>query len=249
MKNLTNLFNKLSSLLFPPKCPACHEIGVNSAGLCSSCFEKYTRELDALCPVCGKKALDCVCETSRYSSSFLGDRRALTLTFYNGYYGGGNRITEKLIYSYKRNYNKSLVDLFARDISFHLIKLFKNENEKAEDWIITYPPRSDKNVRKYGFDHAEKAVERISYFTGIPHDKLILRIGGAEQKSLDSEKRAKNARDSMIVSYKKNIEGKRIILFDDVITTGSTMRSAADLLFDAGAKIVFPVSIAKTFPR
>lgn len=246
MYKLKNLYKKIINLVFPPRCPGCGTVDVNSVGLCKECYEKYTNECLSKCPVCGKRALDCVCQLSKYSSSFLKDRRSLTLTFYMGYSHKSDRVTEKLLYSYKRKYNKDLIDLFARDISVHLIKLTDDKGKKTDNFILTYPPRSSKNIMEYGFDHAEMTVKRISYYTGLPYEKILYRSGGGEQKALGASQREQNADCSMYIMKRDSVRDRYVILFDDIITTGSTMRAASNLLLDAGAKAVFPVSIAKT---
>ncbi|MBR5315104.1 MAG: ComF family protein, partial [Clostridia bacterium] len=100
-------------------------------------------------------------------------------------------------------------------------------------------PRSPKNIRKYGYDHAKKLAKRLSEILEIDYaDALFHKGGTVEQKKLDNlEKRRQNARNNCIIKEKQisKICGKKILLIDDIGTTGSMATACADLLKKHGA--------------
>ena len=65
------------------------------------------------------------------------------------------------------------------------------------------------------------------------------------QTGLDAKDRVTNVRDAFAVKDVKRLEGKRVLLVDDVLTTGSTMRACAESLRDAGVADVFAVTVAR----
>ncbi len=236
---------RLLDLLFPPRCQGCDRLIDRDEGLCGACLAKYGSEQREGCPVCGRVARECSCGAASVGSSFLGNRRYAALNFYNEYDGDSDRITEKLIFRLKRKNSSSMTDFFARETAAEIMRLMQLSEEEPGDWILTWPPRTPRAVLEYGFDQSEAVVRRISYYTGIPWKKMLVRTGGREQKGLGADEREENV-STLALLRRKEADGNRFILFDDVITTGATVREAADLLYDAGAEAVFPVCIAKT---
>ncbi len=238
------LASRVLDLIFPPLCPICGEKSGTDGCLCGNCLAKYANEQKELCPVCRKTAGECTCGIAGVSRTFLGGRRIVSLAFYHPRSNGGERITERLIRKFKKRYDRSLTDMFAREISGKLLTLMKSSEEAPSEWAVTFPPRSTENRRKYGFDQGKAAAGSISRYTGIPLIKTLKRAGGDEQKELGRKGREINS-GSLKLARHADVRGRKIILFDDIITTGATVRAASDLLVGAGAECVFPVCIAR----
>ena len=237
--------SRILDLFFPPICPICGEKSASDGCLCGTCLIKYSEEQKGRCPVCGGSPDDCTCGISGISRTFIGGKKLVALTFYRPHESGTERVTERIIRTFKRRYDKSLTDFFAREISGKLLLLMKSDGEDPRGWLVTFPPRSSENRRKYGFDQGEVAVRSISKYTGIPWGKTLVRPGGTEQKELGRQMREENS-SFLKIARNTEVSGKKIILFDDVITTGATVRAASEALLDADAECVFPVCIART---
>ncbi len=242
-----SVFKKVSDLLFPPLCPVCGAKCMKDGAVCEECFNRYSAEELTPCPVCGATPERCACGAELFTDEPLGGKYALFLTFYLGPEVRSGA-TEKMILRFKERYDKALTDFFARELSGKLLTLMKLSREDPAEWFITYPPRSSPNLRKYGFDQSEAAVRSISRDTGIPWGKTLFRTESAKQKGLGKSERRKNA-SSIVLLDRAHVTGKKIILFDDIITTGATVGQSAELLKAAGAERVFPVCIARTPPR
>lgn len=67
-----------------------------------------------------------------------------------------------------------------------------------------------------------------------------------DQIGLDSKERWDNIKDSFMIKDKKEIEGKRILIIDDVITSGATVFYAAKAIKEVNAKEVFILTVAKS---
>lgn len=241
----------LADLLYPPTCAICGNKGEVHRTLCRDCYDIFIRESFEHCPVCGNTARNCECgsEFLKHSKVRIGSRTFVNITFYNR--SGGNsheyRMTEKMIYRLKEN--GDFAGFFAGELSAELKKLFENAGEDLSEWIITYAPRSDENIEKYGFDQSEEIARRMSKLLKIPYKRTVIRSSGSVQKTLSAEERRVNAEESIIADPKKIAKDGKYILLDDIVTTGSTMMTVSRNLYFHGAEAVFPVFIAKNLPK
>ena len=239
------------SLLFPPVCTICGE-RVEEDGLCGACRRKYAEETFARCPICGKNAGKCLCGTEFAESleTTLGGSRFLVLSWYvpAKRRDGESRITDRMILSLKNR--GTFADFFAGELAREIGRLFETCGEDPRDWTVGWCPRSPEKFMETGFDQGEELAVRLAKRLGCGSKKLFVRSSRSEeQKELGAADRKKNAEDSL--SLKKNAvtPGEKILLTDDIITTGSTIRAAASLLLEAGASAVFPVALARTMPE
>lgn len=113
--------------------------------------------------------------------------------------------------------------------------------------FVTAVPTSGKRRRALGYAQAEKIAKNIA-MRGRKRFRRVLKVnkGKKEQKQLKKKERLENARNAYRVSDNRHIEGKTILLVDDVTTTGATISAVAGLLKEAGAKSVYAVTFAKT---
>ncbi len=153
--------------------------------------------------------------------------------------------TAALLLTLKRQYSPLLSAWIAHQLALSLAPYLLPE--KRKDWILTYAPRSSTGYASHGFDQCAEIVGRLGAEMGIPVRKLLIRCGGEEQKHMtDASERSLNVSQAFMA--KKVPEGCRVLLFDDIITTGATMREAGQILAYAGASCVFPLAFAKTYP-
>ena len=106
------------------------------------------------------------------------------------------------------------------------------------DLIVPIPLHRQK-ARERGFNQARLIAEKTAARTGIPVscDLLLKTRKTAAQKKLDYVHRRRNLKDAF--SCSRRLSGERVLLIDDVYTTGSTMDAAASCLKSAGAGPVF----------
>ncbi len=102
--------------------------------------------------------------------------------------------------------------------------------------IIVPVPSGRKSVKKRGFSSAKVIAKRISYRMEIPLCEAVRAVKDkVEQKSLSAKGRAENAKKCFFLDEKLSVAGKRVLIVDDVTTTGSTLSAIAGILKDAGA--------------
>lgn len=108
-----------------------------------------------------------------------------------------------------------------------------------DDYIVPVPVHKEK-LKTRGFNQAEKIGRHISAGIGIPlcSQGLVRTVETTNQRALSAEEREQNINDAFIVNPEAVdlIKGKRILLLDDIYTTGATARNCAKVLLDAGAE-------------
>ncbi len=117
--------------------------------------------------------------------------------------------------------------------------------------IISWVPLSTKRLRHRGYDQARLLAEELCMRIGAgsPVRTLRKRINAAPQsKQGDKSRRVANIIGAYEIAN-VNVEGKRILLIDDILTTGSTVSECARVLKTAGASEVFVLTVAKTRSR
>ena len=246
----------LLSLLFPPVCGLCGNKAQRD-GLCGECRAACARDAFLKCPRCGRTADRCFCgeDFARGLPDMPdapGGRKLYALTFYipdnRRAEGEERRTADAMILRLKED--GSFADFFAGELARELGALLGRQGGNPGDWIVTWCPRSPEKFMKTGFDQGEEVSRRLAARLGIRAESLLIRTDlSEEQKRLGQAERKRNAETSLGVRRKKIRPGMKILLFDDILTTGSTVKTSAELLYAAGADAVFPVLIAKTLPR
>ena len=207
--------------------------------ICDECKSHLVDQLDLLCPRCGYESEYCTCIPRRIEG------KVDFLTFCYFYKSGYGNPANGIVYKLKRDYNREVIDFCAKQMKKQTIKEFAKQNMSYRDYIVTYPPRRKDGVIDYGYDHAQLLAKRYARLLGLKVESCFKNVGKKEQKTLTKLERMQNALQSFIPKDGINTEGKKFILIDDVITSGSTINACASLLKRTGAKSVVAVCYAK----
>lgn len=153
-------------------------------------------------------------------------------------YSYKNKLLKNAIHVFKYKFVKDL----AKPLSKILIKKLRNKNF---DYIIPVPLHS-KRLRWRGFNQAGLLAKHVGAYCNTPllTNILIKTRKTKPQVEFSEEQRKQNIKNSFkcLVS----LVNKRILLIDDVETTGSTLQEAKKELLQAGAKQVYCLTLAKT---
>ena len=247
---MRGLWTQFLNLLFPRGCPLCGDLtDGGTARLCAACTERIAEELKLPCPLCGKTAPECACLPSALTEtvSAIGGCPHAYVGFYRPQ--EPESALSQLIYALKSNADDAAAQVLARMLVRELMRTFLSAGEDIRQWTVTYAPRSTGKRREAGFDHGERLAKLCAYASGARYAALFTRRGGREQKRLSESERRANAESSIRLRRRADCRDAKIILIDDVITSGATVAACAKLLRDAGAKAVFCASALKTEPH
>ena len=138
--------------------------------------------------------------------------------------------TQRLLVGFKDHGLVSLLPALATPIAEHLATLALPENT-----LIVLPARNSKNYRKRGYDPAHKLISRATRLRRheIVRLKSVRKI--SDQRQLNSVERNLNLERAYLAP---NLQGRNVFLFDDVLTTGATMREIARSVRESGGVIV-----------
>ena len=142
---------------------------------------------------------------------------------------------------------------FIRELSKPLASLMINhfqllDNPPAfSEFLLLSIPLEKRKLKQRGFNQAEEIAKELSSFLKIPliSDCLIKIKETFPQVELTAEARKENIKRVFLVKNTEKIRGRKILLVDDVYTTGSTMEEGARALKIAGAKEVWGVAVAR----
>jgi predicted amidophosphoribosyltransferase len=134
-----------------------------------------------------------------------------------------------------------------RQLSHHLAGLLVRrllaEGLRPEDFdVVTWAPTSRRHRRRRGFDQAEVVARRVALQLGLPCRRLLEREGHVAQTGRPRAERLHGP----VFRASPAAAGRSVLLVDDVVTTGSTLRSAAAALRATGAAWVQRSAVATT---
>lgn len=230
------LWNDILNLIYPHKCFLCGEVLAGDAYLCAECADKLPRTAGTLCLRCGKDTGDCIC--AEICPAYL--RAAAPLYFTGGVRHGIHRFK----YDGRQYYATFLAGLMAAEA--------REAFDGLQFDFVTYVPLHRKKRRQRGFCQTELLARGVCERLKLPLQGAVLRHTG-EKSSQTEQKgfaaRRAHAEKSFAVENAGFIDGKLILLVDDVLTSGSTAHQCAELMVKSGAQGVCVLTAATTKAR
>ncbi|MEK6734858.1 MAG: ComF family protein [Pseudomonadota bacterium] len=226
-------------LLFPINCMVCKKINVQNF-LCNECWSKINFITKPACAICShpfeyEEDLDAICgycirEKPTYD-------KAISILKYD-------ELSKIFIHNFKYKDHLHYLDYITK----LMINLGKEVIQQAD--IIIPVPMHHYKLLKRGYNQAAllaiKIAESYPKLEYLPQ-LLIKKDNKSSQAGLTKEQRLKNIKNSFKIenSLKNKIKGKKILLVDDVITTGATMSECCRILKQNGAEKLFVLTLAK----
>lgn len=220
--------------------------------LCTDCEKRLREEMMVQCRNCYLPMADCHCVPDNMAKrGFAAHIKLLPLS------DTEHPIARSLVLHLKKSadmrYYRALAELLAPSLNAAIKARDKSfatmGKPPVTDTVIAFLPRTSLQKRRHGVDQASCLANALSATLGISVLPLFCRTrGGLVQKSLSRHARLLNARRSLRLmrrAKEHDLTASRVILVDDVITTGASMSAAAELL---QARELLAVSIAFT-PR
>lgn len=232
------MLKQLLNLLFPTKCIICDQHHSQNE-ICPNCWSKLTFITNPSCAIC--------------STPFEYETNKETIC--------GNCIINKPNYDHATSllkydeHSKKLISRFKYQDQLHILNYFVNlminlGKEIIKDTDIISPVAMHKyKLLKRGFNQSALLAMRLSTKTKIKYiPQLLIKTTNVKaQVGLKREERLHNVKNSFIINplFKGKIKGKKILLIDDVITTGATINECCHVLRKEQPAKIFILTIAK----
>lgn len=144
------------------------------------------------------------------------------------------------IYAFKYKNRRVYGEVYGREMA----KMFRKIIRLWEIDVIVPVPLHRKKQKKRGYNQAEILAKEIGFRVGIPVDTTLIKRkkNTVPQKEFTRKERKKNLKNAFEVTGK--VEGKRVLIIDDIYTTGSTIDSISILLKKAGAEKTYFLTIS-----
>ena len=232
------------NFILPPRCYFCGKVLHEDKGLCDECISKIEFLNKAICYKCGdplfnnegvdvKKLLCGSCLKSKNKMIFKMMRSAY---IYDDF-------SKKLILDFKFNDKTDLASFLAK----MLYVAGKDIFAEGVDLIIPVPLHYTRLIKRR-YNQSALLAKELGKLTGIEVDYKSLVKGRITKAQIDCNgtERLKNVKDAFYVKSIENIKGKRVLIIDDVLTTGSTLKECGKALKDAKPKSIYALTLARS---
>lgn len=224
------LLESLLNLLFPPRCVVCRQVGT---WLCPECVNRLPRLSGPVCHRCGTPITNGMfCKTCQEAPLRLEGIRSVA-----PFRGSVRAAIHYLKYRHARELADPLGELMAR---------YWRQNPLPAEVIVPVPLHPSR-LRRRGYNQAALLAWALGRRVGLPVDEdALCRVRAtASQMRLKGADRRCNVENAFHCPTDR-IRGHRILLVDDVCTTGVTLEACADALQEGGARQVWALTLART---
>ncbi len=232
---LRKIVSHLLAYAAPADCVGCgtalspHNRAVIDIPLCGPCAESIIPISEPYCKRCGIPLLS-------EQHHCLHCREIAEASYTNRsifeYFG----VVRALVHHYKFKRCSAIARFFAP----FLVRLWQREYRGI---TVVPVPSSPRSIKRRGWDQIEFLLREMRYYENIPSLSLLRRRGGPSQKLLSRSQRLENAQKLFSYRYHRHIP-QRIVLLDDIYTTGATLEACAALLIAQGAQEIYGLTVA-----
>ena len=239
-------------LLFPKYCVNCSQEG---EWLCFECNQKVVPVVSQICPKCEKLS-----ENGCYHKN-CAKEKSLTGIICSAYFKEGpiREMIHNLKYNGVAELAGPLSELMAKALqdNFHfpifnsqLVSNFHSKKLKTVNCelktILTFVPMHWSRQAKRGYNQAEILARAVGAKTGIEVLEMLKKSKQTKrQAELSGNRRRKNLQGTFELKTSTNIKNRKIIIVDDVATTGATLNECAAVLKASGAKEVWGLVVSR----
>jgi ComF family protein len=213
---------------FPPRCAVC---GSAESFLCLNCRESLPRAEQPRCAVCWQPGASSVCpKCQRSRPAFDGLRSPYVFE------AGARELVHGLKYQHQ--------SVLAEPMAELLFRYLLDDSLPAD--VLVPVPLFFRRERIRGYNQSTLLARALARHLGLPADDRTLvraRNTASQARTSNVEERGANVRDAFRCGDRR-LAGKRVLLIDDVSTTGATLDSCARALLDGGAASVWALTFA-----
>lgn len=213
-------------VVFPKSCPMCDEVMERGRLICKKCEPKLVYIAEPKCKKCGKQ-IDSdeaeYCEDCGKTNHYY--RKGIAAFQYND-------MVSHSIYRFKYHNRRTYAEFYGSAIAAK----YREEIERWHADVIIPVPIHERKMIKRGYNQAELIAKELGKNLGIKVDGNYLKrvVNTRPQKEMSRSERKKNMEKAFKISNSV-VKYRKIILVDDIYTTGSTVDACAKVLLAAGA--------------
>ena len=229
-----NVLNSLADIIFPPRCLSCNKRNASSEVICNECADELVNLQEHICTFCQRETSNMnICEDCKREYPF--DEVICAYMF--------NPPIQRLIHNFKYNEFKRIGAYLGSKLADILSRCTFIADT---DYIIPVPLHRTKQ-RYRGFNQSDIIAEALSDRLNIPWFKDVIQRKKftQTQTQLKKSEREKNVAQAFKIKKNADFQNKSVVLVDDVLTTGSTMKSIALLLKEHLAKHIYVCTLAR----
>jgi len=234
---MQTLARGLLNIIFPPRCGVCLAFGPEV--LCAECRDAIERLAPPWCASCGIPAAfphaELICRTGVVTA----------VRSYGRYRGILGEAVKALKFRGRRALGPPLSALLAEFVTSDDGPPPTPRELAAVDVIAPVPLHASRLAGR-GFNQAQALAETVGAATGVPVEPVLLRTRATEfQRVVPANQRVDNLRGAFAVAPGVSVKGARVLLADDLLTTGATVAECAKVLHRAGAASVGALTLAR----
>ena len=233
------LGHALLDLLYPLFCTLCgQKVSPDAGGLCASCLDRFVKNEPPFCPFCGEGSLlrpePAFCP-SCHGRPFVFDR-AWAAFRYEG-------TVRDCLHHFKYREGKELAGPLGEALTRFAARHLPPEGIDA----VVPVPLAPSRQRERGFNQAELLAKALSrtFRWELVKNALVRVRETVPQIALSREERRQNVEEAFRNRRENRLFGKRLLLIDDILTTGATVNACADALKETGAVSVCVLTLAR----
>lgn len=222
--------SRLSRIFFPEKCDRCGRIIPLTHNFCHHCEADITEISNDFCCHCGYEKSSCFCK-SEFNPM---------LSHFAAVYMYSGDIRER-IHAMKFRGRLHLVSPFASDMARRVKEAYPDISFDG----VCFTPMTKQAEKARGYNQSRLLAKGVAYNLGVPLNDCLEKVKTTEkQHTLTGQERKENLKGSFSVRASAEVEGKVLLLCDDIKTTGATLSECVNALMKAGAKDIYCISIA-----
>lgn len=233
------LLAPVADLIYPPRCPLCGAAIAAQTGLCSTCWGDLAIPGDPCCSSCQRPFPEGVAAQSLCAPCLADPPR------HDGVAAGTlyNEASRKLVLAFKHGRRIAMAPMLARLIAARL------PDEIGAGWIMVPVPLHRWRLWRRGFNQAALLAGELARLRGadLLVDGLVRRKQTPSLGGLGKAARARALSGAIAVNPRRaeGIRGAKLVLVDDVLTSGATSHASVSVLKRAGAKKVVVACFAR----
>ena len=234
-KEFSEIVHALRYAFLPRRCAFCGKVVEPQTPYCTVCAETVHRVTTPICYRCARSETDCDCNKRR---------NRFVAAFASPFYYDG--MVRESIRRFKFCHDLDNGEVLGEEMGRFAQSVYREVHID----FVTHVPMTETELRERGYNQSELLARRAAQTLLLPHEAVLTKLYETErQRTMSERRRSGNVLGVFDVSEPSLVYGKRILLCDDICTTGATLTECAKMLMIYGAREVLCLTAAVGLPN